>query len=119
MKELEVAVHAAEEAGRLLMRFYGKVDVQFKRDKSFVTEADVQSERTIKEILEEKFPDYSFLGEETGLQKRDSKYTWIVDPLDGTTNFSIGHPFFAVSIALVSSETPIVGVVHYPFMSNV
>ena len=118
MKELEIAVDVAERAGQLLMKFYGKVNARFKKDKSFVTQADLKSEQMIKKILGEKFPNYSFLGEETGLRERNSKYVWVVDPLDGTTNFSITHPFFAVSIALVSSGTPVVGVVHYPFLNE-
>lgn len=113
-EEMETAIKAAREAGRILMSWYGRTHVTYKKDRSIATEADLESERTIKSILTQAFPEHSFLGEESGLEKRDGEYTWVVDPLDGTTNYTIKNPYFAVSIALVHREEPVLGVVYYP-----
>jgi myo-inositol-1(or 4)-monophosphatase len=117
-KELMVAIEAAEKAGRTLIECYGKVRVSLKGDRSLVTEADVESEKRIRTILEGKFPAYSFLGEESERRKIESEKTWVVDPLDGTTNYVMMNPFFDISIALVQDGEPILGVVHYPFMNE-
>lgn len=117
-KELEVAIKAAETSGKILMQYYGRAKVSLKRDRSLVTEADVKSEKRIKGILEREFPKYSFLGEESGRHKMGSEASWVVDPLDGTTNYVMRNPFFNVSIALVKGTEPIVGVVHYPFLNE-
>ncbi|RLI88201.1 MAG: inositol monophosphatase [Candidatus Altiarchaeales archaeon] len=117
-KELEMAIRAAREAGDLLMKYYGRVTVGYKKDGSIVTDADIKSEKVIKSILNREFPDYSFLGEESGMEDRSSEYTWLIDPLDGTTNYCIKNPFFNVSIALAYKEEPILGVVYYPFQDE-
>jgi myo-inositol-1(or 4)-monophosphatase len=112
--ELKTAVKAAKEGGKILLQHYGKVKVRYKKDRSFVTEADILSEEKIKSILKKQFPDYSFLGEESGLEDNDSEYTWIIDPLDGTTNYSIMNPFYNVSVALARKNEPVLGVVFSP-----
>jgi myo-inositol-1(or 4)-monophosphatase len=117
-KELPVAIEAAETAGKDLMRYYGKAKVSLKEDRSFVTEADLESEKRIRTILERRFPSYSFLGEESGLHEAGSETLWVVDPLDGTTNFVMMNPFFDISIALVRGMEPVLGVVHYPFLNE-
>lgn len=114
-KELEVAIHAALEAGKILEKhFETGILKEFKKDKSIVTLADKESEEVIKKIILEAFPDHSILGEETGHTKMGGKYTWHVDPLDGTRNFSNGIPLFAVSIALESNNELLVAVVNNP-----
>lgn len=113
-RELDVAKKAALAAGKILMEHYGKVGADKKKDGSLVTKADTESEDKIKSILFEAFPDYSFLGEETGRDDRRSEYTWMVDPLDGTTNYAMKKPFFNVSIGLVKGNEPVVGVIHSP-----
>ncbi len=118
-KELEVAIDATMEAGKILLKYYGKVSKCYKPDKSLVTKADAESEETIKSILTKEFPNHSFLGEESGYDKAESDYSWIVDPLDGTTNYTIRNPFFDVSIALVCKEEPILGVVYYPYEGEI
>ncbi len=118
-EELEVAIYAAREAGKLLMNYYGKVHRSFKADASTITEADIEAEKIIKSILEGEFSDYSFLGEESGIDKKDSDYMWVVDPLDGTTNFSMRNPFFNTSIALTYKGEPILGVVYYPYEDEI
>lgn len=113
-RELSVAVSAAKEAGSILMELYGKAHPEFKKDRSVVTEADLDSEELLKVRLESEFPDYSFLGEESGLDEKAGDYSWVVDPLDGTTNYMVHNPFFDVSIGLVHKGEPVLGVVYYP-----
>lgn len=114
-KELEIAIKAAKEAGNVLMKFYGKTSHKEKLDKSLVTEADVNSEKKIRDILKRSFPKYSIIGEEFGDDKIASNLKWIIDPLDGTTNFAMRIPFFCLSIGLVKKEEPILGVIYSPF----
>ena len=117
-EELDAAKNAAKEAGKILMENYGKVAPRFKKDRSIVTDADIASEERIKEMLSARFPTYSFLAEESGLEDRGSEYEWVIDPLDGTTNYSIRNPFFNVSIALAKNGLPVLGVVYYPFQDE-
>jgi myo-inositol-1(or 4)-monophosphatase len=113
-KELATARRAAIAAGRVLMKHYGKVEAKQKKDGSLVTVADGESERLIKKMLFRAFPDYSFLGEEGGLEERGAEFRWVVDPLDGTTNYAMKNPFFNVSIGLLKGEEPVLGVVYCP-----
>jgi myo-inositol-1(or 4)-monophosphatase len=114
MEELDVAIEAVKEAGAIVKRYYGKVDASYKADKSLTTKADVESEETIRNLLQKRFPNYPILGEETGRTGEESDYLWIVDPLDGTTNYSFQNPFFDISLALTYKHNPIIGVVLYP-----
>lgn len=114
-KELGIATKAARESGRILMENYGRVRARYKADRTLVTNSDIESEKNIKRILKSEFPDYSFITEESRAEKRNSEYTWIIDPLDGTTNYTIHNPFFCVSIALAYKNDPVLGVVYYPF----
>jgi myo-inositol-1(or 4)-monophosphatase len=117
-RELETAVEAARKAGRILMENYGRITVSYKKDLTIVTNADLESERYILSTLRREFPDHSILSEEAGLGEGDSEYMWAVDPLDGTTNYSMRNPFFNVSIALTYRKEPVVGVVYYPFQDE-
>lgn len=110
-------MEAAKKAGKLVMKYYGsKLKIEYKEDKSRVTEVDFLSEKLIKNILKKNFPNHAILSEETGFDgsKEDTEYLWCVDPLDGTTNFSMRNPFFNISIALLKNKEPILGVVYYP-----
>lgn len=113
---LTTAKRAAKKAGKLIMKYYGtKVKKTLKADKSIVTNADLEAEKVIMEIIGNKYPHHAILSEEYGYKgKKDSEYLWCVDPLDGTTNFSMRNPFFNVSIALLKNKSPILGVVYYP-----
>src|SRR5690349_19857533 len=83
------------------------------------TEADLQAEQTVREILSAYQPDYGFLGEEGGMTVgADSSNSWIVDPLDGTTNFLIGLPLFAVNIAMAHEGRVMAGVTHIPMIGE-
>lgn len=111
-------IKAAKGAGKVLMKYYGKTVPQEKTDKSIITEADIKSEEKIRDILQKHYPDYSILGEELGHQQKDSDFIWAVDPLDGTTNFSMRIPLFSVSIALAHKGIPVKGVVYCPFTNE-
>ncbi|MSU44650.1 inositol monophosphatase [Candidatus Nomurabacteria bacterium] len=114
-KELEIAIKAALEAGKILEKYFEtEVLKEFKEDKSIVTVADKESEEVIKKIILETFPMHSILGEETGHTNNGHKYTWHIDPLDGTKNLSNGIPLFAISIALERKNELLVGVVYNP-----
>ncbi len=117
-KELEVAIKAALEAGKILEKYFEtEILKEFKEDTSIVTLADRESEDVIKKIILNAFSAHSILGEETGMtgkRGRENDYIWHVDPIDGTRNFANGIPLFAVSIALVCRDEVIVGVVYNP-----
>ncbi len=118
---LAVATQAALEGGEVLRHYWGKIQhVQHKVDSGdLVTEADRESEERIFAILQEECPDHDFLGEESGLQrKQNGEFLWAVDPLDGTTNYTHGYPFVAVSVGLVHQGRPIVGVVYNPILNE-
>ncbi len=115
-KFVSVAKDAAKKAGKLIMKYYGsKIIKNYKEDKSIVTDADLESEKIILDLIKKEFPDHAILSEESGYRGlEDAEYLWCVDPLDGTTNFSMRNPFFNVSIALLRNKNPIMGVVYYP-----
>ena len=117
-KELNSAIKIAKKAGQILIDYYGRVIVDYKPDTSIVTRADIESERVIKTQLSKLFPDHSLLGEETGYDDKLSDYVWIIDPLDGTTNYIIKNPFFSVSISLTYRNKPVLGIVYYPFQEE-
>ena len=113
---LEVAVDAARRAGGLLLGRLGSLrQIAYKGSPSnIVTEMDRQAEALIVECIGRRFPDHGILAEEGGGQSRSSAHRWIVDPLDGTTNYAHGMPFFAVSIALEINGVVVLGVVYEP-----
>src|SRR3989338_362499 len=114
-RELEVAIQAALEAGKILEKYFEtEILKEFKEDNTPVTLADRESEEIIKKIILKEFPGHSILGEETGATENKSDYVWYVDPIDGTRNFANGIPLFAVSVALAFQEEVVVGVVYNP-----
>ncbi len=99
---LNIAVRAARAAGDIIMRHFDRLDtvtVETKQRNDFVSEVDREAEARIIQILRRSYPQHGILAEESGEQAGDG-YVWIIDPLDGTTNFLHGFPHFAVSIAL-------------------
>ncbi len=115
---LNVMIDAARKAARGLARDFGEVtelQVSKKGAGDFVTNADLKAEQTLFEILTKARPGYSFLGEERGMvEGTDKTHTWIVDPLDGTTNFMHAIPHFAVNIALQREGEVVAGVTYNP-----
>jgi myo-inositol-1(or 4)-monophosphatase len=117
-RELEVAVAAAEAAGEVLRYGFGRQHrIKYKGEADLVTEADEEAERKIEEVLHEAFPNHGMLTEESEETEGQGDARWIVDPLDGTTNYAHGVPFFCTSIALERAGEVVLGVVHDP-MAN-
>ncbi|MFH1093105.1 MAG: inositol monophosphatase family protein [Candidatus Omnitrophota bacterium] len=114
MKELNAAVQAALIAGDMIKSRFGKTqNIRFKGSINIVTDTDIKAEKLIVKTLKQRFPQYGFLAEEGYGQDKGSD-RWIIDPLDGTTNFAHGFPFFAVSIALEKDGQIRTGVVYDP-----
>ena len=114
-KEIEVARQAAKEAGKILNSLFGKGDrIRKKGEIDLLTEADLQSEKAILDIISRNFPQDSILSEEAGEYNRHPERVWLVDPLDGTTNFAHSFPVFAISIALEAKGERVLGVVYNP-----
>ena len=114
-RELEAALSAAKEAGEVLRKGFGwQHSVRYKGEVDLVTEVDEQAEQVIREILLGAFPAFGMLAEEGGALVGEEDARWIVDPLDGTTNYAHGLPILCVSIALERSGEVVLGVVHDP-----
>ena len=113
---LDSAIETALAAGAILRQGWGRAEnIEYKGDVDLVTEYDRQAEVTILAALQEKYPRHHFYSEEQGdLGPGDSPYTWLIDPLDGTTNFAHGFPLFAVSIGLMHRGEGLVGVIYDP-----
>ncbi len=118
MTMLEVAIEAATAAGKYLKQNVGKIqsiERKMGQEKNLVTEIDKGSEEKIISYLRGHFPTHDILAEESGASKgRSSDYRWIIDPLDGTTNFTHGFPVFSVSIGLEYKGEIILGVIYDP-----
>lgn len=113
---LAVAERAARVGGRVVLEGAGTASAEQKGAGDYVTEVDRASEDAIRGVLSRAEPSIPVVGEEAGGAPRDR--WWVVDPLDGTTNFLHGFPAVGVSIALVDSGRPVVGVVHAPFLGE-
>ena len=114
---LNFAIETVRDAGRLLLEKFGRgIAVTKKGDIDLVTEADLASEKLIVERIKSHFPKHAILAEESGEAIVDGQTTWkwIIDPLDGTTNFAHGYPCWCVTIALERDGEVVVGVTHDP-----
>jgi histidinol-phosphatase len=112
---LATALDAAHAAADVVRHYYqSNLAITIKADKSPVTEADVETEKTIRAIIAAKYPDHGFYGEETGSSHLDAEYVWIVDPIDGTKAFVREYPMFSTQIALMHHGRLIVGVSSAP-----
>ena len=119
---LNIAVRAARAAGNLIARNIGQqgqFSVEEKKKDDLVTDIDRECERTIIQILQKSYRDHAFLAEESGLSgNSESEYVWVIDPIDGTTNFVQGIAHCAVSIGLRHNGKPEVAVVFDPFLNE-
>ena len=115
---LNIMIKAAEKASRALIRDFGEIEklqVSIKGPSDFVSNADLKAEKIIIEELKKARPYYSIISEEDGSEKnKDKNNTWIIDPIDGTTNFLHGIPHFAISIALKSNDEIVSGLIYDP-----
>jgi myo-inositol-1(or 4)-monophosphatase len=117
--ELEAAMAAARAAGRLLHQHWNEThQVRWKGQADPVTEMDRQAEELIADMLRQAFPTYGLVGEEGGEQFVSDDLRWLVDPLDGTTNYMRGYPLFAVSIGLEKAGQLVAGVVYNPVLDE-
>jgi myo-inositol-1(or 4)-monophosphatase len=111
-----VAVAAAYRGGAFIQsRLDGVRQITHKGEIDLVTEADLGSEKRIIEVIRTRFPDHTILSEEQGLSKGSSDYRWVIDPLDGTTNFAHGLTTCCVSIALAKKNQTLIGIIWSPF----
>ena len=115
---LNIMIKASEKASKILIRDFGELEnlqVSKKGPKDFVTNADIKTEKIIIEELKKARPNYSIISEENGVEKnKDESNFWIIDPIDGTTNFLHGVPHFAISIALQSNNEMVCGLIYDP-----
>ena len=115
---LNIMIKAAEKASRTLIRDFGEIEklqVSIKGPTDFVSNADLKAEKIIIEELKKARPNYSIISEEDGSESnKDKNNTWIIDPIDGTTNFLHGVPHFAISIALRSGDEIVSGLIYDP-----
>ncbi|MBM4331889.1 MAG: inositol monophosphatase [Deltaproteobacteria bacterium] len=111
----KIAILAAKEAGLLLKNKLGqRRKVAYKGAVNLVTEMDLLAEKVIVSTINRRYPDHNILAEEQTTKQKNSPFRWIIDPLDGTTNYAHGFPVFCVSIALEKSGEIILGVVYDP-----
>src|SRR3989338_55849 len=120
-KDQKEIIRAAKAGGEVVRKYFGTVLTIVEKSKAsdVRTEADVESEAAIISILKKAFPAYNIFSEECGLIDKKSEYTFYIDPLDGTNNFTIGVPNFSVSIALVRGTEIIFGAIYLPMLDLV
>lgn len=126
----KTAVDAATSAGEYLLRNFKRHQVDIGGadtlsvanrglSKEITSENDSAADQIIIDLISERYPDHNLLTEETGLIDNNSPYTWIIDPLDGSSNFVNHNPFFAVSICLALENVPITGVIYSPYLQEI
>ena len=120
---LNIMIKASDKASKILIRDFGEIEklqVSKKGPKDFVTNSDLKTEKIIIEELKKARPHYSILSEESGYsENKDLKNTWIIDPIDGTTNFLHGVPHFAISIALKTNNEIVSGLIYDPIKDEI
>ena len=120
---LETAIKAAKAASEILKKNTNKkIETNTKVSKvdgDWVTKYDLLCQKKIVTIINAQFPNHDFLGEENLTTNKGSEYKWVIDPIDGTSNFSHGIPYFCVSIALTYKDQPIVGVIAIPMEDKI
>ena len=116
-------IKACEKASKIIIRDFGELEnlqVKVKGPRDFVTNSDKKVEKILIEELSKSKKNYSFITEETGLiKKNDKENTWIIDPIDGTTNFLHGVPHFAISLALKNKNQILAGVIYDPIKNEI
>ena len=117
-KEKQVAIQAAKKAGKVLLQYFGKVKDTYKkygtREEDIITKADLESEKIIVSIIKKNFPKHNIIAEEKTNINNNSKYTWYIDPLDGTWNYYRKIEQFGISIGLTKNSEPTLGVCYLP-----
>lgn len=116
---LITAKRAAKSAEQIIKHYYKcSPDTQIKQDLTPVTQADLECEQVIKQVLAAQYPDFGFYGEETGRSDNDSDFLWLVDPIDGTKSFVREYGFFSTQIALMHKDEIIMGLSNAPLFNE-
>ena len=117
----EIAISASQLGGEILLQNYGNIETIRNKGRvgDLVTNADLASEKEIINFLNNKTPEIGIVAEESGDCGTKSELTWYIDPLDGTTNYAHGYPFFATSIGLTWKSIPILGAIYVPFLKEI
>lgn len=116
---LRFAEDIAREAGKHTLSYFRRdIDVEIKKDRSPVTRADRETEQLLRSRIEAAYPDHGIAGEEFGVPQTRGKWTWVVDPIDGTQAFIHGVPLYTVLIALLHDDEPVIGVIHNPALDE-
>jgi histidinol phosphatase-like enzyme (inositol monophosphatase family) len=116
---LDFALKLSEESRAIIKRFLNEaVDFQTKEDQSPVTNVDQEIESTLRKLIEDKYPNHGFWGEESQAAELTAAYVWVIDPIDGTKAFITGLPVFGTLISLVRDGEPILGVMDFPATSE-
>ncbi len=123
MKKIKkVAMDAIKKAGKYAMHEYKKFDrknVRLKHHREILTDIDLGSEKIIIKEIKKNFPEHNVLSEEAGFNKKKSDYLWIIDPIDGTTNFSIHNPMWAISIGVAYKDKIVLGFIYAPALDEI
>ncbi|MBN1348562.1 inositol monophosphatase [candidate division KSB1 bacterium] len=116
----DTLINALKTAGSILLNFYGTVQtIKIKANSSsIVTGADLETETQIIKLIQNAFPTHNIISEETGFINKSAKFTWVVDPLDGTSNFAQQLPWFGTIIAVLENSKPIMGGVYLPLQDE-
>lgn len=118
----ETAIRAAKLAGRQLLIDYSNLkdsQINKKGRHDLVTKADLDANKIIIQTIKKSFPNHNFLSEETGLEKNSNGYRWVIDPLDGTTNYVLKNPLFCTVICLMKNDEPIFSVTYAPVLDEI
>ena len=116
---VETAIAAADAARRVTGQYFrAGLDIASKGDRTPVTIADRETEQRVKDLILERHPRHSFLGEETGATDNDEEWRWVIDPIDGTKSFATGNPTFGTLIALLHCDRPIIGIIDHPALDE-
>lgn len=114
IKEFELII---KESGKILLTYYGNSKRSLKKQGGYVTQADLESEDFLKKNLVKLLPNASFWAEESGKSGKND-YCFVIDPLDGTTNFSYSIPYFCISVALTLNNKPVLGAIYDPLRNE-
>jgi len=118
-EHIKVAIQAVDAAREITLRYFRQpLDIVQKSDRTPVTIADKQTEELIRKIIGEAFPEHGFYGEETGQTNIDQPWTWVVDPIDGTSSFSTGKPTFGTLVALCYKGKPQLGIIDHAALDD-
>lgn len=114
-KEMDVLKKGLLQAGKVLTRHFGKINYKLKGPSNLLTKADLESQQTVLSLLKRSFPGHDYLAEEEARKDTGSRYLWILDPLDGTTNYAHGFPVACVTMSLLKDGKPLLGGTYDPF----